>query len=69
MEARKRYLGRFESIYLRNQLIRFKGNVSQAAEAADVDRKTFYRLLRKHNLQRSFLRKEPEFLERVGRVA
>jgi two-component system, NtrC family, nitrogen regulation response regulator GlnG len=52
-EARRRHLNRFEAAYVRNLIDRCAGNVSRAAEAADVDRKTFYRLLRKHNLQQA----------------
>ena len=50
MAARKRSMSQFEAAYLRVALDRAGGNVSRAAETAEVDRKTFYRLLRKHNL-------------------
>ena len=49
-EAKRRYLSRFEEAYLRGVLDCYGGNVSRAAEAAEVDRKTFYRLMRKHQL-------------------
>ena len=52
IEARKRNVNWFEAAYMRSLLERCRGNISRAAEAADIDRKTFYRLLRKHNLQR-----------------
>jgi DNA-binding NtrC family response regulator len=48
--AKTQYLSLFEASYLRSKLDRHEGNVSKAAEAADLDRKTFYRLLRKHRL-------------------
>jgi two-component system response regulator AtoC len=51
LEAKRQYLGRFEAAYLRGILDRHTGNISRAAEAAEIDRKTFYRLLRKHNMQ------------------
>ncbi len=51
LEAKRQYLGRFEAAYLRSILDRHTGNISRAAEAAEIDRKTFYRLLRKHNMQ------------------
>ena len=51
MEAKKRSVNLFEAAYLRRILDRCMGNISKAAEAADIDRKTFYRLLRKHQLQ------------------
>jgi DNA-binding NtrC family response regulator len=52
IEARKRNVNWFEAAYMRNLLERCGGNISRASEVADIDRKTFYRLLRKHNLQR-----------------
>jgi two-component system response regulator AtoC len=51
LEAKRQYLGRFEAAYLRSILDRHTGNISRAAAAAEIDRKTFYRLLRKHNMQ------------------
>lgn len=67
MEARRRHLNQFEEAYLRNLLERCTGNISRAAEAADVDRKTFYRLLRKHDLQRPLLQDRSDRSEQVGR--
>lgn len=67
MEARRRHLNQFEEAYLRNLLERCTGNISRAAEAADVDRKTVYRLLRKHNLRRPLLQDRPDRSEQVGR--
>ncbi len=51
MEAKRHSVNLFEAAYVRGVLERYAGNVSRAAEAADVDRKTFYRLLRKHQVQ------------------
>jgi Nif-specific regulatory protein len=51
VEAKRRCLNLFEAEYVRGVLDRHAGNVSRSSEAADVDRKTFYRLLRKHHLQ------------------
>ncbi|MFP5277753.1 MAG: sigma-54-dependent transcriptional regulator [Acidobacteriota bacterium] len=45
-EARDRYLGSFESAYAQTVLARCGGNISAAARAAGVDRKTFYSLLK-----------------------
>jgi DNA-binding NtrC family response regulator len=56
MEAKKRHVNLFETAYMRGMLDRYARNVSRAAEAADVDRKTFYRLLRKHHLRSPELR-------------
>lgn len=60
IEAKRRYVNRFEATYVRGVLDRAAGNVSKAAEAAGVDRKTFYRLLRKHRLQPRAFRASPD---------
>ncbi len=46
-EAREQYLASFEHSYAECMLSRCQGNVSAAARAAGVDRKTFYTLLRR----------------------
>ena len=51
VEAKRRCLNLFEAAYVRGVLGRYAGNVSRSSEAAEVDRKTFYRLIRKHHLQ------------------
>jgi DNA-binding NtrC family response regulator len=43
----------FEKEYLLSLLKRHQGNISQAARAAGVDRKTIHRLLKKHDLEAS----------------
>ncbi|MGH7408894.1 MAG: sigma-54 interaction domain-containing protein, partial [Candidatus Methylomirabilales bacterium] len=43
----------FEKEYLGTLLKRHQGNISQAARAAGVDRKTIHRLLKKHDLEAS----------------
>jgi DNA-binding NtrC family response regulator len=43
----------FEKEYLLSLLKRHQGNISQAARAAGVDRKTIHRLLKKHDLDAS----------------
>lgn len=42
----------FERDYLTRLLVEFRGNVSHAARAANSDRRTFQRLLRKHGIER-----------------
>jgi DNA-binding NtrC family response regulator len=46
-EAREQYLASFELSYAQTLLARCDGNVSAAARAAGVDRKTFYALLKR----------------------
>ncbi len=50
-EAKEKWLGQLESTYVTDILKRHGGNVSQAARAAGIDRKTFHRLLSKHRLR------------------
>jgi two-component system response regulator AtoC len=50
-KAREAWLQRFAEVYLRDLLRRHRGNVSQAAQSAGVDRKTLYRLLTKHGIR------------------
>ena len=40
-----------EASYLRELLGRHDGNISAAAKAAGIDRKTFHRLVNKHHLK------------------
>jgi DNA-binding NtrC family response regulator len=49
--AKERWMGVLEASYLRRLLDRHAGNVSAAARAAGVDRKTFHRLLKKYRLR------------------
>ena len=46
-DAREQYLASFELSYARALLARCGGNVSAAAREAEVDRKTFYALLKR----------------------
>lgn len=45
-DARDQYLASFEASYAQAVLARCEGNISAAARAAGVDRKTFYALLK-----------------------
>ena len=49
-DAKEEMLGRFEREFLVDLLRRFGDNVSRAAREAGVDRRHFYRLLKKHGL-------------------
>ncbi len=50
-EAKERWVGQLEASYVAEVLRREGGNVSQAARAAGVDRKTLHRLLNKHRVR------------------
>jgi len=50
-DAKDRWMGVLEASYLRQTLARHGGNISAAAKAAGIDRKTFHRLINKHNLR------------------
>jgi two-component system, NtrC family, response regulator HydG len=49
--AKDQWLQVLEVSYLRDLLARHGGNVSSAAKAADIDRKTFHRLINKYGLR------------------
>ena len=50
-DARERWAHVLEASYLRGVLERHGGNVSAAAKAAGIDRKTFHRLINKHQIR------------------
>ena len=50
-EAKARWLHDVEATYLTELLKRHDGNVSQAARAAGIDRKTFHRLINKYRIR------------------
>ena len=50
-EAKERWLAVLEASYLRQLLDRHAGNISAAAKAAGIDRKTFHRLINKHQIR------------------
>jgi DNA-binding NtrC family response regulator len=50
-DARERWMKTLESAYLRDLLDRHGGNISAAAKAAGIDRKTFHRLVSKYQLK------------------
>ena len=49
-EAKERWVASFERDYLIKLLARHKGNISHAAKDADIDRKYFRKLMRKHGI-------------------
>jgi two-component system response regulator HydG len=50
-EAKDRWMAVLEASYLRQLLERHDGNISAAAKAAGIDRKTFHRLVNKHQIR------------------
>ena len=50
-DAKEQWMGVLEASYLRDLLARHDGNVSAAAKAAGIDRKTFHRLINKYSLK------------------
>jgi len=49
-EAKARVISQFESDYIRNLLIAYRGNITKAAQAAQKERRTFWELIRKHRI-------------------
>jgi transcriptional regulator of acetoin/glycerol metabolism len=49
--AKEQWMQVLEGSYLRDLLARHEGNVSSAAKAAGIDRKTFHRLINKYGLR------------------
>jgi transcriptional regulator of acetoin/glycerol metabolism len=50
-EAKERWMAVLEVSYLRELLGRHQGNISAAAKVAGIDRKTFHRLINKHQIR------------------
>jgi len=51
MQAKERIIGRFEQEALSRYLLESEGNISKAARLANLPRRTFHRLLVKHNIR------------------
>ncbi len=52
-DAKERWMQVLEAAYLRDLLDQHGGNISAAAKAAGIDRKTFHRLVNKYQLRGS----------------
>jgi DNA-binding NtrC family response regulator len=50
-KARRHWLAPLEEEYLKRLLEKHNGNISEAARAAEIDRQTIYRLLKKHGIK------------------
>ena len=49
-EMKAQVISEFETNYIENLLIAYKGNISKAAQAAQKERRTFWQLVRKHKI-------------------
>jgi len=49
-EMKRRVIHQFETDYISSLLTAYRGNVSQAAQAAQKERRTFWELCRKHKI-------------------
>ena len=49
-EMKATVISQFETTYIQSLLTVYKGNISRAAQAAQKERRTFWELLRKHNI-------------------
>ena len=49
-EAKANVISQFETTYIQNLLTVYKGNITKAAQAAQKERRTFWQLVRKHNI-------------------
>ena len=49
-EMKANVISQFETNYIQNLLIAYKGNISKAAQAAQKERRTFWELVRKHKI-------------------
>jgi len=57
-EAKERWVSSFERDYLIKLLARNKGNISHAAKEAEIDRKYFRKLMRKHGVTADMINEE-----------
>lgn len=49
-EMKANVISEFETNYIQNLLVTYRGNITKAAEAAQKERRTFWQLIRKHNI-------------------
>ena len=49
-EMKANVISHFETTYIQSLLTVYKGNITQAAQAAQKERRTFWELVRKHNI-------------------
>ena len=58
-EMKARVISQFETTYIQNLLITCRGNISKAAQVAQKERRTFWQLVRKHNIDVEKFRTQP----------
>ncbi len=49
-EAKRRLVRSFEREFLAQALVRTRGNISKAARDVQIDRRSFHRLIKKHDI-------------------
>ena len=49
-EMKANVISQFETTYIQSLLTVYKGNISKAAQAAQKERRTFWELVRKYNI-------------------
>ncbi|HJP91733.1 MAG TPA: sigma-54 dependent transcriptional regulator [Pyrinomonadaceae bacterium] len=49
-EMKANVIAKFETNYIENLLVAYRGNISKAAQAAQKERRTFWQLVRKHKI-------------------
>ncbi len=49
-EMKANVISEFETNYIQNLLVAYRGNITKAAEAAQKERRTFWQLIRKHKI-------------------
>jgi two-component system response regulator GlrR len=55
-QAKARAVAQFEAGYIRELLLAHAGNISRAAKAADKNRRAFFELIRKHQIDAASFR-------------
>jgi DNA-binding NtrC family response regulator len=55
-EMKSRIIEQFEKTYIRELLLAYQGNITKAAQAAQKDRRAFWQLIRKHQIDKENFR-------------
>lgn len=65
-EAKAKLISRFEKTYIQDLLLANQGNVSKAARAAHKNRRAFWRLVRKHDIDVQCIRAERDGMDHAA---